>query len=167
MYVQSDGDLADIARWLNGHDTRGEPVYLAALHYRHPTVAALSEKFGEVKWIAGNRGMVLPAGPGYLFFARLGLPDEQWLRKVLLDVALIEKPLAPDGATNYRLYHLDAQPAVTPQVKLNVNFGNIVELIGYDVEPAHPEPSEAESKETQALYHSQSTPRYCQSSHSA
>jgi len=40
----------------------GEPVYLAALHYRHPTVAALSEKFDEVKWIAGNRGIVLPGG---------------------------------------------------------------------------------------------------------
>ena len=126
LYVQSDGDLADIARWLNTHDTDGEPVYLAALHYRHPTVAALSEKFDEVKWIAGNRGIVLPNGPGYLFFARLGLPDEAWLQKVLPDAALIDKPLAPDGETNYRAYHLDAQPVITPQVKLNVNFGNII-----------------------------------------
>ncbi|HTP11004.1 MAG TPA: glycosyltransferase family 39 protein [Anaerolineae bacterium] len=133
LYVQSDGDLADIAQWLNTHDTHGEPVYLAALHYRHPTVAALSPKFDEVKWIAGNRGIVLPKGPGYLFFGRLGLPDEQWLQRVLPDAALIAQPLAPDGATNYRLYHLTAQPVVTPQVKLNVNFGNIVQLIGYDV----------------------------------
>ena len=114
LYIQTDGDLADIARWLNTHDTGGEPVYLAALHYRHPTVAALSEKFDEVKWIAGNRGIVLPKGPGYLFFARLGLPDETWLHKVLPDSALIDKPLAPDGETNYRLYHLDAQPVITP-----------------------------------------------------
>jgi 4-amino-4-deoxy-L-arabinose transferase-like glycosyltransferase len=145
LYVQSDGDLADIARWLNTHDTGGEPVYLAALHYRHPTVAALSDKFDEVKWIAGNRAIVLPNGPGYLFFARLGLPDETWLQNVLPDSALIAKPLAPDGETNYRLYHLDAQPVITPQVKLNVNFGNIVELIGYDVE--RPERSTAESKD--------------------
>lgn len=138
LYVQSDGDLADIAQWLNTHDTSGEPVYLAALHYRHPTVAALSERFDEVKWIAGNRGIVLPNGPGYLFFARLGLPDELWLRNVLPDAALIDQPTAPDGETNYRLYHLSAQPIVTPQVKSNVNFGNIVELIGYDVEPTHP-----------------------------
>jgi hypothetical protein len=79
LYVQSDGDLADITRWLATHHTDGVPVYLAALHYRHPTVAALSENFDEVKWIAGNRGIVLPNGPGYLFFARLGLPDEAWL----------------------------------------------------------------------------------------
>jgi hypothetical protein len=152
LYVQSDGDLADIAKWLNNHDTQGEPVYLAALHYRHPTVAALSEKYGDLKWIAGNRGVVLPNGPGYLFFARLGLPDEQWLQKVLPGTALIDAPRAPDGETNYRLYHLDAQPAITPQVKLEVNFGNIIELTGYDVEHpsttprAHSERSEAESK---------------------
>ena len=133
LYVQSDGDLADLARWLNTHDTGGEPVYLAALHYRHPTVAALSEKFDAVKWIAGNRGIVLPDGPGYLIFARLGLPDEAWLQKVLPDAALIDQPLAPDGATNYRIYHLDAQPVITPQVTMNVNFGNVVELLGYDV----------------------------------
>ena len=132
LYIQSDGDLADMARVLNNLDTHGEPVYLAALHYRHPTVAALSEKFDEVKWIAGDRGLVLPNGPGYLFFARLGLPDERWLQKILPDAALIEKPLAPDGATNYRLYHLAAQPVISPQVKLDVNFGNIVQLVGYD-----------------------------------
>ena len=133
LYVQSDGDLADIAQWLNTHDTQGEPVYVAALHYRHPTVAALSEKFDEVQWIAGDRAVVLPNAPGYLIFARLGLPDEAWLQKVLPDAALIDQPLAPDGATNYRIYHLDAQPVITPQVTMNVNFGNVVELLGYDV----------------------------------
>jgi 4-amino-4-deoxy-L-arabinose transferase-like glycosyltransferase len=140
LYVQSDGDLADITKWLNTHDTQGEPVYVAALHYRHPTVAALSDKYSEIKWIAGNRGIVLPNGPGYLFFARLGLPDEQWLQKILPDAKLIDQPLAPDGATNYRLYHLDAQPVVTPQVKLDVNFGNIVQLIGYDLLKAEDPP---------------------------
>ena len=134
LYIQSDGDLADIAHWLNTHDTQGEPVYIAALHYRHPTIAALTDKYSKIRWIAGNRGIVLPNGPGYLFFARLGLPDQQWPQKVLPDAALVDAPLAPDGATNYRLYHLDAQPTITPQVKLDVNFGNIVQLMGYDVE---------------------------------
>jgi hypothetical protein len=147
LYVQSDGDLADIARWLNTHETGGEPVYLAALHYRHPTVAAMAEKYSDVKWLTANRAVVLPAGPGYLFFARLGLPDEAWLRKVLPDAALIEESLAPDGEMNYRAYHLDAQPVITPQVKLDVNFGNIIELIGFDIEPAARERSTAEAQD--------------------
>ena len=137
LYIQSDGDLADIARVLDNTDTHGEPVYIAALHYRHPTVAALSEKYGDVKWITGNRAVVLPNGPGYLFFARLGLPDEAWLQRFLPDSALIAKPLAPDGETNYRIYHLTSPAVITPQVKMAVNFGNIVQLWGYDVEPAH------------------------------
>lgn len=140
LYIQSDGDLADIANWLNSRDTQGEPVYLAALHYRHPTVAALSQKYGDLKWIAGNRGVVLPNGPGYLLFARLGLPEEQWLQRILPDAALIAKPLAPDGETNYRAYHLSAQPSVTPQVKLDMNFGNIVQLLGYDMLKAEDTP---------------------------
>jgi hypothetical protein len=136
LYVQSDGDLADIARVLNRTDTHGEPVYIAALHYRHPTVAALSEKYSDIKWMTGNRAVVLPNGPGYLFFSRLGLPDETWLQRFLPDAALIAEPLAPDGATNYRAYHLTAPPSITPQVKMEVDFGNIVRLMGYDIEPS-------------------------------
>ncbi len=43
------------------------------------------------------------------------------------------------------LYHLDAQPVVTPQVKLDVNFGNIIQLIGYDVDHASAELRQRES----------------------
>ncbi len=132
LYIQSDGDLADIARALNRLDTQGEPVYLAALHYRHPTVAALSNKYGDLKWLTGNRVVVLPTGPGYLFFSRLGLPDKTWLQSILPDSALIDQPPAPDGETNYRAYHLAAQPVITPQVEMDVNFGNIIQLIGWD-----------------------------------
>ncbi len=117
---------------LNHTDTSGEQVYIAALHYRHPTVAALADKYSDYKWLSGNRVVVLPNGPADLFFARLALPDEAWLKRFLPDSALIAAPLAPDGQTNYRAYHLDAQPNVSPQVKLDVNFGNIIQLIGYD-----------------------------------
>jgi hypothetical protein len=44
-------------------------------------------------------------------------------------------PLAPDGQTNYLAYHLDAQPPIEPQVRLDVNYGNIIQLVGYDREP--------------------------------
>ena len=138
LYIQSDGDLADIAAVLNRADTRRDQVYIAALHYRHPTVAALAERYGDYKWLAGQRVIVLPNGPADLFFARLALPDESWLARFLPSSALIAAPLAPDGQPNYRAYHLDAQPALAPQVKLDVNFGNLIQLIGYDREPDQP-----------------------------
>jgi hypothetical protein len=134
LYIQSDGDLADISAALNQAKS-DEPVYIAALHYRHPTVAALAEKYGDYKWLSGNRIIVLPNGPANLFYARLVLPDEAWLKRFLPDSALMAAPLAPDGQTNYLAYHLDAQPPIEPQVRLDVNYGNIIQLVGYDREP--------------------------------
>ncbi|MFN8598817.1 MAG: glycosyltransferase family 39 protein, partial [Anaerolineae bacterium] len=108
LYIQSDGDLADIATALNRSNS--QHVYIAALHYRHPTVAALAKNYGEYKWLSGNRVIVLPNDEANLYFARLALPDEAWLKRFLPDSALIAAPLAPDGQTNYRAYHLTAQP---------------------------------------------------------
>ena len=138
LTIQSDGDLADIANVLNHTDTSHDQVYIAALHYRHPTLAALSEKYGDVSWLTGNKVIVIPSGSAYLFFARLALPDQKWLSRFLPDSALIDAPLAPDGQTDYREYHLAAQPTLTPQIKLDVNYGNVIQLLGYDVEPDHP-----------------------------
>jgi hypothetical protein len=134
LYIQSDGDLADIAQVLNHTHTNQDQVYIAALHYRHPTVAALAERYETYKWLTGDQVIVMPNGPADLFFARLALPDETWLKRFLPDTALVGAPLAPDGRINYRLYHLSSQPIVTPQVKLGMNFGNIVQLMGYDLD---------------------------------
>lgn len=135
LYVQSDGDLADIARWLNTTDLGGEQVYVAALHYRHPTVAALSDRYGAIKWLTGDQTIVLPAKPAYLIFSRLALPDQAWLQRFLPPADLIASPTAPDGQTNYLIYHIAAAPNLTPQVETDVNYGNIIRLIGYDLEP--------------------------------
>ena len=131
LYIQSDGDLADISAMLN-QTPSSAPVYIAALHYRHPTVAALAQKYSDFKWLSGSRVVVLPNGPANLYFARLALPDEAWLKRFLPDSALVAAPLAPDGRTNYRAYHLTTRPTISPQVKLDVNYGNIIQLIGYD-----------------------------------
>lgn len=138
LYIQSDGDLADIAAVLN-QTSSDVPVYIAALHYRHPTVAALANQYSDFKWLSGKRVVVLPNGPANLYFARLALPDEAWLKRFLPDSALVAAPLAPDGQTNYRAYHLTTQPTISPQVKLDVNYGNIIQLIGYDRDVVAPD----------------------------
>ncbi len=136
LYIQSDGDLADISTLLNHTDTSHDRVYIAALHYRHPTVAALANDYGHFKWLSGDKIVVIPNEAAYLFFARLALPDQTWLDRFLPQAALIDAPLAPDGQTNYREYHLTAPLSTKPQVEMKVNFGNIIQLIGYDVEAA-------------------------------
>ncbi len=134
LTIQSDGDLADISAVLNHTDTSHDRVYIAALHYRHPTVAALAHDYNNFKWLSGNKIVVIPNESAYLFFARLALPDQVWLDRFLPQAALVDAPLAPDGQTNYREYHLIAPPSIKPQVELNVNYGNIIQLIGYDRE---------------------------------
>ncbi|HZY46152.1 MAG TPA: glycosyltransferase family 39 protein [Anaerolineae bacterium] len=138
LYIQSDGDLTDISALLNHTDTSHDQVYIAALHYRHPTAAALANDYNTFKWLTGNQIVVIPDESAYLFFARLALPDQAWLDRFLPPSMLIDAPLAPDGQTNYREYHLSAQPTIKPQAEMKVNYGNIIQLMGYDRE-AHAE----------------------------
>jgi 4-amino-4-deoxy-L-arabinose transferase-like glycosyltransferase len=134
LYLQSDGDLADISNVLNHTNTTRDQVYIAALHYRHPTVAALANSYSSFKWLSGNKIVVIPNGSAYVFFARLALPDRAWLDRFLPSSSLIDEPIAPDGQTNYLAYHLASPPDIKPQVELNVNYGNIIQLMGYDKE---------------------------------
>lgn len=135
LYVQSDGDLTEIAHWLNTTDLHGDQVFLAAGHYRHPTVAALSDHYGAIKWLTGDQTIVLPDSAAYLIFSRPALPDEAWRKRFLPETGLIAAPTAPDGQTNYLIYHSAGAPNLTPQIETDVNFGNIIRLIGYDLEP--------------------------------
>ncbi len=134
LYIQSDGDLTDISAVLNHTEISHDQVYIAALHYRHPTVAALANDYNDFKWLSGNQVVVIPNGSAYVFFARLALPDQAWLDRFLPPSTLIDAPLAPDGQTNYREYYLTVPPSIKPQVEMKVNYGNVIELVGYDRE---------------------------------
>jgi hypothetical protein len=134
LYIQSDGDLVAISQQLNHMNLAHTQVYVSAFHYRHPTVAALAQQYGGFKWLTGGNVFVLPSGEAYLFYARLALPDEQWARRFMPASAWRDAPLAPDGQIDYRLFYLTEQPAIKPQVELNVNYGNVIQLIGYDKE---------------------------------
>ncbi|HET7376401.1 MAG TPA: hypothetical protein VFK30_06820, partial [Anaerolineae bacterium] len=145
LYIQSDGDLADISTVLNHTDTSQDQVYIAALHYRHPTVAALANSYSDFKWLSGNKIVVMPNRSATWFFARLAQPDQQWLNRFLPPSSLAAAPLAPDGQTDYRVYHLAAPPAIKPQVEMKMNFGNVIQLLGYDRE------GDAESGQTASV----------------
>jgi hypothetical protein len=41
-------------------DADAVTVYIASEHYRHPTVAALSEHYARAKWLTGGASLVLP-----------------------------------------------------------------------------------------------------------
>ncbi|HJW83793.1 MAG TPA: hypothetical protein VJ754_05760 [Anaerolineae bacterium] len=142
LYYESDGDLVEIAGRLNQVDAQRLPVYVHALHYRHPTLAALARDFAALRSITGADVAVFPSGPSLHIYAHLALPDWDWLKRFLPGSARVETAAGPDGQPNYTFVELDAAPALAPQVPLDVNFGNTIRLIGYDLQ-ATPRSGEA------------------------
>jgi 4-amino-4-deoxy-L-arabinose transferase-like glycosyltransferase len=133
LYYESDGDLVDIARMLNDREAQQTPVYVHALHYRHPTLAAVTKDFLALRSVTAPDVLVLPEGASTQVFAYLAPPDHKWLDRFVGD-ASIDVMDGPDGRTSYEVIHIDAQPAIDPQIELDVNFGNVIELAGADVE---------------------------------
>jgi len=62
LYYASDGDLADVATYLNQADLSATIPYVASIHYRHPTVAFLAEDYDAIRWLTDGRTIVLPMG---------------------------------------------------------------------------------------------------------
>ncbi|HLF29392.1 MAG TPA: glycosyltransferase family 39 protein [Anaerolineae bacterium] len=136
LYYDSDGDLVEIADLLNRLDTQHTPTYVHALHYRHPTLAALARDFHTIRSITGADTIVFPPGGSLHIFAHLALPDRTWLEQYLPDSAHVEMIDGPDGQPSYAVVRLDAPPSLQPQVEQAANFGNAIELLGYNLEAA-------------------------------
>ncbi len=134
LYYESDGDLAEIATLLNQRDTRQTPVYIHALHYRHPTLAALARDFHDIRSITGPNVLVFPPGPSRHVFAHLALPDRAWRERFLPASTRVIAAVGPDGGTSFEIAEVDSPPSIEPRARLKVNFGNTVELAGYDLE---------------------------------
>ncbi len=136
-YRDLDGDMADAARYLNSRDLSNTLVYVSSYHYRHPTVAALARQYEQIKWITGENTLVFPQvrpGQTALFiFPYSAMPEEDWLSQYFPPGAQVARYLAAGDQTAYRAYELRALPVISPQHTLNMNFGGIIELLGYDV----------------------------------
>lgn len=134
LYYDSDGDLVEMAERLNRVDAKTTPVYVHALHYRHPTLAALVRDFVSLRSITGPDVLVFPPGPSVQVFAHLALPDRPWLNRFLSAASNVDAATGPDGQPSFVMVRLSAAPSIAPQTRLAVNFGNTLELIGYDLE---------------------------------
>ncbi len=139
LFEQSDGDLAAIAAYLNQADLEATTVYVASIHYRHPTLAFLSPVYPQVRWLVGGQTLVYPAqGDALYLFPRSARPDPAWLDRYLPASARLETPPGPDGAPAFLAYRLSpaAMPTLTPQRPQDADFGHVLRLLGYDLEEA-------------------------------
>jgi 4-amino-4-deoxy-L-arabinose transferase-like glycosyltransferase len=143
LYYATDGDLVDVAAYLNQTDLSKTVPYVASIHYRHPTLAALTQNYDAIRWLTGGRTIVFPAeGSGLLVVPRSASDELAWIESVLQDrvLALTETGYGPDGSVAFHAYRVTPiyQLATTyddpvADNLLIANFSHVVQFLGYDV----------------------------------
>jgi 4-amino-4-deoxy-L-arabinose transferase-like glycosyltransferase len=136
LYFESDGDLAAVAHFLDEMDTEGKTIYVAALHYRHPTLAFLSRRYGEIKWLPQSQALVFDPDNPALYVYPHNSPVPRWAMPYLATAARLDTRDGPDGRPAFAAYELEHPPPLAIANAANANFGNVVTLLGYEVASA-------------------------------
>ena len=132
LFYENDGDLVDVARYLDAQDLSDTAVYVAALHYQHPTLAFLSKQYDAIKWLPGSSALVFPAQGKALYIFPHNSPLPDWARPFFANL--------PDNVTendSFTAITRAAPPQITPPYTVNANFGNTITLLGYNASPAY------------------------------
>jgi hypothetical protein len=133
---EADGDLAAAARYLDSADTDGKTIYVAAAHYRHPTLAFLSQKYEQLKWLPQSETLVFPASGEALYFYPYNSPAPAWSLPYLEAGSLVHQESDESGQPLFSVYRLAQQPTLALSNPADANFENAITLLGYDLQPA-------------------------------
>ncbi len=132
LFYETDSDLVRVAAYLNEQPPDHPAIYLAALHYRHPTVAYLAEDYESIKWLPESQALVFPtSGPALIVYPHSS-PAPDWAGEYLPTPEA--GPLGPDGEHTYFAYRIASTPPISPTRPVSVNFGDKIELLGYSLE---------------------------------
>lgn len=141
----TDGDLTAAASWLDQTLDSLPPdeqpqVYVASVHYRHPTLAFLSKYYDSLKWLPGSQALTLPASGPALYLYPINSPAPVWATGILEKAGPPQITADERNRELFRVYRLDEPPALDIPAPasgdLPANFGNQITLLGYEVEPA-------------------------------
>jgi hypothetical protein len=134
LYYDNDGHLAALAEFLN-QQPDDTTRYVAAYHYRHPTLAALSDGFTSIHSLFGGKALVLaPEGDTLAVYARDAFPPDDW--QSWLESYLIASPPGPDGSPDFLAYRLPEDFAFDVPPVEPANFANLIRLEGASLHPA-------------------------------
>ncbi len=138
LFYELDGDLAGLAAYLEDDKFENEQIYVAARHYRHPTLAFLSDKYDQLHWLPNSEALPLPASADttQIFYPqRSPMPD--WGRPFLQSVPDDAIPLDSSGQPIFERYRLANPPPLAEFAPTAANFSHIVQLMGAKL-PASP-----------------------------
>ena len=132
VFFETDGDLTAVAAYLNERDLTNTAVYVAALHYQHPTLAFLSHHYDAINWLPESRALAFPAEGAALYIYPHNSPLPAWAAPYFDEAP--PDPSRPPVA--FTVYELAQPPDLTPTHSTQANFGHTIRLIGYDVAEA-------------------------------
>ena len=134
-YYKGNEALIHAASLLNGHP-EADP-YVATYFQQHATLAVHARDYGRIRWM--SRGtLVLPpldAGPAILVYDHTNPVDPVLRARVLPAETAFHRERGPDGEIGFEAFWLDRanRPVLTPQYPANVNLGNTLTYLGYDL----------------------------------
>lgn len=132
LFDTNDGDMVLLAQTLDRLDLEGATAYAASVHYQHPTVAALSRRYSQLKWLTGGATLVLPPEGGAVYLvpvtARPLFSWPQWLSS-RWSVEEIRDPFGRPVLWVYRL-PADAVAALRPKGPPAADFAHVVWVHG-------------------------------------
>lgn len=139
LYI-TDGDLTAAARYLDETLAASPPeerpvVYVAAPHYRHPTLAFLSANYDRIKWLPGSRALVFPPSGEALYLYPTNSPAPDWALPYLESGDPPEVVTTPGGDPLFTVYRLHETPPLPPAGD-GGNFANLIRLDRLDSAPA-------------------------------
>ena len=131
----NDGDMTAIAGYLDQTlgplPPEGRPaVYVASPHYRHPTLAFLSQQYDSLKWLPGSHALVFPAAGEALYLYPASSPAPAWALPYLEAGGPPEIVTTADGRELFRAYRLSQPPVVGVATGPTGSFGGLIRLDG-------------------------------------
>lgn len=141
LLLINDGDMTAAAGWLDETLAAIPPeerpaVYVASVHYRHPTMAFLSDNYDTVKWLPGSHALVLPTTGEALYLYPANSPAPAWVIPYLEAEGEPEIVTAENGTELFRVYRLSDRPPLPPAQAEPANFGGLIVLDAITTEPA-------------------------------
>jgi 4-amino-4-deoxy-L-arabinose transferase-like glycosyltransferase len=133
LLYETDGDLSAVSEFLNQQNLEGQTVYVAAPHYRHPTVAFLSDKYEEIKWLPGGHALVLPPEGSSLHIYPHNSPQPPWAADVLESATPLQMPGTRFPGDAFAVYLLHKPPTIAIEHPIDANFGGTATLLGYEI----------------------------------
>lgn len=144
LLLINDGDMTAAAAWLD--DTLADippdeqpRVFVAAVHYRHPTMAFLSENYDRINWLPGSQALVFPATGAALYLYPANSPAPKWALPYLEREGPPEVVAADNRSELFRVYRLSQPPSLPPPAGEPTNFGGQIVLNDVTAAPAAPE----------------------------